>query len=89
MTFAPDTGDKSSLIAPSGLSGKMGMDKDASVRAVRRKGSDDSMHSKWSWKAVEPRVLAIDNRGMGAETRGMGMENRGMGVEMRDLGIVV
>lgn len=89
VTFAPDTGDKSSLIAPSGLSGKMGMDKDASVRAVRRKGSDDSMHSKWSWKAVEPRVLAIDNRGMGAETRGMGMENRGMGVEMRDLGIVV
>jgi hypothetical protein len=100
VTFAPDTGDRGSVMyPPSGRSGK-GIDKDASVRAVRRKGSDDSMHSKWSWReprglgdgrvlGQETRVLGQEARASGAETRGIGMENRGMGAEMRDLGIVV
>lgn len=85
VTFAPDTGDKGSLTyPPSGQSGKIRMDKDASVRAVRRRGSDDSMHSKWSWK--EPWGLGSENRGLGAGAEARGM---GMGGEMRDLGIVV
>jgi hypothetical protein len=100
VTFAPDTGDRGSVMyPPSGRSGK-GIDKDASVRAVRRKGSDDSMHSKWSWReprglgdgrvlGQETRTLGQETRASGAETRGIGMENRGMGAEMRDLGIVV
>jgi hypothetical protein len=82
VTFAPETGDKGSFMyPPSGLSGKE-LNKDASVRAVRGRGSDDSMHSKWSWRAVDPRA-------MGTETRGMAIEPRGMGAEVRDLGIVV
>ena len=100
MKFAPDTGDRGSVMyPPSGRSGK-GPDNDASVRAMRRKGSDDSMHSKWSWReprglgdsrglGQEIRGLGAETRGFGAETRGIGMENRGMGAEMRDLGIVV
>jgi len=60
---------------------------------MRRKGSDDSMHSKWSWREPrglgDSRVLGQETRGLGPETRGIGTENRGMGAEMRDLGIVV
>jgi len=94
VTFTPDTGDRGSVMyPPSGLSGNPRMYRDASMRAVRRKGSDDSMHSKWSWKEPrglgDSRGLGQEARGLGAETRGIGMENRGMGAELRDLGIVV
>jgi hypothetical protein len=101
VTFAPDAADRGSVMyPPSGRSGKQRVNEDASVRAMRRKGSDDSMHSKWSWKeprglgdsrglGQENRVLGQEIRGSGGESRALGMENRGMAVEVRDLGIVV
>lgn len=102
VTFAPDTGDRvapdtgdrgSVMYPPSGRSGKPRVNEDASVRAIRRRGSDDSMHSKWSWREPrglgDSRGLGQETRGLGAETRPMGMDTRGMGVEVRDLGIVV
>lgn len=55
VTWAPDTNDRiSDHYAPSGLSMKPKIaDVEASVRAVRRRGSGESDGSKWSWKTSD------------------------------------